>query len=35
VAELFEQAGIVAGPENMMAKLRFSMTDRTAPSERP
>jgi len=35
VDELFEQAGIVAGPENMMAKLRFSMTDRGARSERP
>jgi NAD(P)-dependent dehydrogenase (short-subunit alcohol dehydrogenase family) len=32
--DLFEQAGVAAGPENMMAKLRFSMTDRSAPSDR-
>jgi NAD(P)-dependent dehydrogenase (short-subunit alcohol dehydrogenase family) len=35
IPELFEQAGIVAGPENTMAKLRFSMTDRTPPTSRP
>jgi NAD(P)-dependent dehydrogenase (short-subunit alcohol dehydrogenase family) len=35
VAELFEQAGMVAGAENTMAKLRFSMTDRTPPTDRP
>jgi NAD(P)-dependent dehydrogenase (short-subunit alcohol dehydrogenase family) len=28
VHELFERAGIVTGPENMMGKLRYSMTDR-------
>jgi NAD(P)-dependent dehydrogenase (short-subunit alcohol dehydrogenase family) len=28
VFELFEASGIAAGPENMMAKLRYSMTDR-------
>jgi NAD(P)-dependent dehydrogenase (short-subunit alcohol dehydrogenase family) len=26
--QLFEESGIVPGPENMMAKLRYSMTDR-------
>jgi NAD(P)-dependent dehydrogenase (short-subunit alcohol dehydrogenase family) len=35
IPELFEHAGIVAGPENTMAKLRFSMTDRTPPTNRP
>ncbi|MGH8889919.1 MAG: SDR family NAD(P)-dependent oxidoreductase [Acidothermaceae bacterium] len=28
VDQLFEASGITAGPENMMAKLRYSMTDR-------
>jgi len=28
VGELFEESGIVPGPENMMAKLRYSMTRR-------
>jgi NAD(P)-dependent dehydrogenase (short-subunit alcohol dehydrogenase family) len=32
VHELFETAGIVAGPENMMGKLRYSMTDRSRSS---
>jgi NAD(P)-dependent dehydrogenase (short-subunit alcohol dehydrogenase family) len=31
VMELFEQSGIASGPENGMARLRFSMTDRTPP----
>ena len=31
VGELFEASGIVPGPENMMAKLRYSMTDRNHP----
>jgi NAD(P)-dependent dehydrogenase (short-subunit alcohol dehydrogenase family) len=35
VHELFEQSGVVAGPENAMAKLRFSMTERAVPSDRP
>jgi hypothetical protein len=35
IPELFEQAGMVAGAENTMAKLRFSMTDRTSPTNRP
>src|SRR5450432_167434 len=34
VMELFEQAGMVAGAENTMAKLRFSMTDRIPPGDR-
>ena len=29
VDSLFEEAGIVPGAENMMAKLRYTMTDRT------
>jgi NAD(P)-dependent dehydrogenase (short-subunit alcohol dehydrogenase family) len=28
VDELFESSGIASGPENMMARLRYSMTDR-------
>ncbi|MDQ1485616.1 MAG: hypothetical protein QOJ62_1309 [Actinomycetota bacterium] len=32
VDDLFQRAGIFAGVENMMAKLRFSMTDRSRPS---
>jgi short-subunit dehydrogenase len=28
VMELFEESGIVSGPENGMARLRYSMTDR-------
>jgi NAD(P)-dependent dehydrogenase (short-subunit alcohol dehydrogenase family) len=35
VHELFAASGIVAGPENAMAKLRFSMTERSAPTDRP
>jgi NAD(P)-dependent dehydrogenase (short-subunit alcohol dehydrogenase family) len=35
VHELFAASGIVAGPENAMAKLRFSMTERSAPIDRP
>src|SRR5450755_759884 len=35
VPELFEQAGMVAGAENTMAKLRFSMIDRTPHTDRP
>jgi NAD(P)-dependent dehydrogenase (short-subunit alcohol dehydrogenase family) len=31
VTELFDESGIVSGPENAMARLRFSMTDRTPP----
>jgi len=31
VMELFEESGIATGPENAMARLRFSMTDRTPP----
>ena len=31
VTELFEASGIASGPENAMARLRFSMTDRTPP----
>jgi NAD(P)-dependent dehydrogenase (short-subunit alcohol dehydrogenase family) len=31
VMELFIEAGIASGPENAMARLRFSMTDRTTP----
>ena len=31
VMELFEASGIASGPENAMARLRFSMTDRTPP----
>ena len=31
VMELFEESGISSGPENAMARLRFSMTDRTPP----
>lgn len=31
VMELFEESGIASGPENAMARLRFSMTDRTPP----
>jgi NAD(P)-dependent dehydrogenase (short-subunit alcohol dehydrogenase family) len=31
VMELFEESGIASGPENAMARLRFSMTDRTTP----
>jgi len=30
VMELFEESGIASGPENAMARLRFSMTDRTS-----
>jgi NAD(P)-dependent dehydrogenase (short-subunit alcohol dehydrogenase family) len=29
VIELFEESGIASGPENGMARLRYSMTDRT------
>ncbi len=35
VHELVAASGIVAGPENAMAKLRFSMTERSAPTDRP
>jgi hypothetical protein len=35
VHELFASSGIVAGPENAMARLRFSMTERSAPIDRP
>ena len=31
VTKLFEESGIASGPENAMARLRFSMTDRTPP----
>ena len=31
IDELFQTSGIVPGPENMMAKLRYSMTDRNHP----
>ena len=31
VTKLFEESGIASGPENAMARLRFSMTDRTLP----
>jgi NAD(P)-dependent dehydrogenase (short-subunit alcohol dehydrogenase family) len=31
VMKLFEESGIASGPENAMARLRFSMTDRTPP----
>src|SRR5450755_2232989 len=30
VMELFEESGIASGPENAMARLRFSMTDRAS-----
>jgi len=35
VMELFEESGIASGPENAMARLRFSMTDRTPPPPPP
>jgi NAD(P)-dependent dehydrogenase (short-subunit alcohol dehydrogenase family) len=31
IGELFDESGIASGPENAMARLRYSMTDRTRP----